>query len=148
MLPLAQALESAGFALYAAPILAMTAWLSLSIDQPLGPGLKRFLTLGPFLGIVLGACILGALGGIWLEHGEFVWTFGTDQGRITAIQQTVFFLVWVSNIKLEIWTLDGARAALKGPGGPEALRAAAVTLRRHLWIHSLGLLGLIALSCS
>jgi len=148
MLALAQALETLGFALYAAPILAMTAWLSMGLDKSLAAGLRRFLTLGPVLGLALGACIFGALGGIWLEQGEFTWSLGTDQGQVTAMQHAVFFLVWISNIKLEIWTLDGARTAIKNQAPSDALHEAASTLRRHLWIHSVGLLAIIGLSWS
>jgi hypothetical protein len=129
-------------------MLAMTAWLSMGLDQSLAAGLRRFLTLGPVLGLALGTCILGALGGIWLEQGGFTWSLENHQGQAAAMQQAVFFLVWISNIKLEIWTLDGARAAIKIQAPSDGLHEAASTLRRHLWVHSVGLLAVIGLSWS
>jgi hypothetical protein len=147
MLPLAQALEIAGFTVYAAPVLAMTAWLSMGLQRPLAAGLRRYLALGPVLGIALGACILGAVGRLWLEEGGFTWNLENPQGQLAAAQQAIFLLVWVSNIKLEIWTLDGARAAIAEQASPESFQAAASTLRRHLWLHSVGLLTILGLSC-
>ena len=86
----------------------------------------------------MGLCILGAAGGIWLDHGAFDWP-GEDQARSATL--ITFLVLWVSNIKLEIWTLEPLRQLDSdmpaSPPDAEAFSSAVKSYLAHLTVHSI-----------
>jgi len=148
MRELATILQNVGFLAYALPILWCTTLL-------IRPGkevktLRRFRRVGPLLGFALGACILGTLAGIWIDHSAFELRWQTDQDRLESAMYITFFAVWISNIKLEIWSLEGVRKIDNDPAADPtdsaAFAGAVATVRRHLNLHSVGILSVLALS--
>ena len=138
-----QYLQNAGFVLYLVPYL----WFGLvslrhkADSTAATTSARRFLSMGPLLGLSLGACIFGALAGIWLGHGEFSWA---NASTVEITLQLVFGITWVSNIKFEVWTLEPSRKKLASGAaaiGPELSRA-----RRHLWVHCILLIAVVGLS--
>ncbi len=128
-------LEIVGFWVYATPFFLLAA---LSIPKIRLERLCPFMSLGPLIGLSLGGCILGALSGIWMDHETFSWDHSSNSEMGLHI---TFFMMWVSNIKFEIWTLDPIRKA-EGPPPDAALR----TVNRHLWLHCTLLAGVLGLS--
>jgi len=143
-------IQHVGFLLYALP----TLWCTFALyrhrtAEASLPAIRSFKRIGPLLGLSMGACILGTLSGIWLEHGEyeFRWATPTDQAE-TAMYIT-FFAVWVSNIKLEIWTLEPLRKldpnSAKEPALSEPYTSALQATKRHLTLHAVGLISVMVL---
>ena len=153
MRDLAHIFQLVGFWLYALPILwcAGTLLVKREVHANIGT-LRRFQTLGPLLGLSLGGCIFGAIVGTWMDHGEFSMDWSSQEGRLEAAALISFFAVWVSNIKLEIWTLEPVRKLDNRvpdlPERSEAFEQAVGSLRLHLALHSLGIISVIVLSSS
>ncbi|MEC9391510.1 MAG: hypothetical protein VX944_15665, partial [Myxococcota bacterium] len=74
---------------------------------------------------------------MWLEEQSFP-LFDPDRRWQTA----AFLALWVSNIKLEIWTLEPAR---KAPASADDHRLALPVLR-HLYLHSAAIAAVLAVS--
>ena len=131
-------LRDLGFVAYGGPLVAFAFLLGfrsqvLALDTV---GLVRaFRSLGPVLGLSLGLCVLGGLSAHALQHGGFSWSLERP-GELVAWAS--FFALWVSNIRLEIWTLDPLRLLDKdGVITDEATYASAVDgLTRHLAVHA------------
>ena len=119
-------------------------------DQPaLVQALRIFRRTGPILGLSMGMCILGTVAGQWLDHQAFELYWATDSDRVESAMYITFFAIWVSNIKLEIWTLEPMRKidndlSIK-PANIEAFHSAAGPARGHLMLHSVGILSVIIL---
>ena len=150
MREIALILEQAGFLLYAVPIL----WSTLAVkrsrtDENTLNALRRFRRFGPLLGLSLGACIFGMLSGIWLDHGAYEANWSTASGRGESAMHLAFFFVWISNIKLEIWTLEPLRKLdplpFQAPPPDQDYGDAIRHVRRHLMLHSVGLISVLAL---
>ncbi len=149
MLTAAQILQNLGFLLYGGPLVAFTVLITAAGALP---HMKRwdlvrcYRAWGPGLGISLGVSIFGMLAAYWLEHGAFSWGWSTpEETRILAAWLT-FFVMWVSNLKLEVWTLEPLRK-LDGADGVTdegAYSAATGRLLRHMWIHSILILAACA----
>ena len=100
-------------AFLAAGTLALSTWpgqvdevaLRLS-DRPFWYGITgAVLTLG----LSMGAWVLGLLLGHYLDAGAFRWGWATPHERWTLAAHTVFLLLWVWNIRVEIWSLEPLR---------------------------------------
>ena len=150
MREIALTLQIVGFAVYSVPII----WYAMRLfrmtpDAPLVPLIRRFQRVGPVLGLALGACIVGGLVGAWMDHGGFELGLSSNAERLDSAIAVTFFSVWVSNIKLEIWTLDPIRKADTEPESDPSTNprycAAAMTLKRHLALHALGVISVIIL---
>ena len=105
-------LQDLGFLLYAGPLVAFSVLIILCgriSTLPPHAVVRTYRAWGPGLGISLGACILGAAWGYWQDNGAFTWSCATsEQCWIIAVHGT-FLLAWISNIKLEVWTLEPLR---------------------------------------
>jgi hypothetical protein len=143
----AQLLQDLGFLLYAGPMLAFTVlvWHSLrDAGLPTLAAVRTFRAWGPGLGISLGACILGTVLGHWADHGAFTLALSSPAAHLQAAVYGVFLLAWISNIQLEVWTLEPLRKL--DPTGPEdagdvaSYASAARRLSTHMGVHSLILL--------
>lgn len=82
------------------------------------------------LGLAMGACIAAALAEIWMMHRAFP-IFDAENLPLTAS----FLVLWVSNIKLEVWTLEPIRKSTNWSPGTAELKS----LMLHLWVHVLAL---------
>jgi hypothetical protein len=151
----AQLLQDLGFLLYAGPMLAFTVlvWHSLrAAGLPTLAAVRTFRAWGPGLGISLGACILGAVLGHWVDHGAFTLALSSPAEQLQAAVYGVFVLAWISNIQLEIWTLEPLRKLDPGtaedPGDAASYGSAARRLSTHMGVHSLILLTVAVLEIS
>ncbi|MDG1482094.1 MAG: hypothetical protein P8R54_21055 [Myxococcota bacterium] len=149
MLTAAQILQNLGFLLYGGPLVAFTIIITAASALPhMKPWdlVRSYRAWGPGLGLSLGASIFGMLAAYWLKHGEFSWGWSTP-GEVQILAAWVtFFIMWVSNLKLEVWTLEPLRK-LDGDAGvtdEEAYSAATKRLLRHMWVHSILILAVSA----
>ena len=141
MRQLAHIVECMGFGLYALPFLIAATAACLGADSATDKArLVRLAAIGPALGLALGACIFGALSGIWMDTGAFSWAATPP---LLIASQVCFGLLWVSNIFFEIWTLDAVRATVPSQAG---LTADIRGVHRHLWVHTLLILSVLGLS--
>lgn len=105
-------LRDLGFLLYGGPLVAFTILVlfagRLTGDRPWRL-VRTYQAWGPGLGVSLGVTVLGALTMHWLEHGAFRWTWATPAEAWSTAAWVAFFLVWVSNLRLEVWTLEPLR---------------------------------------
>ena len=124
-----------GFVVYAVPHLA--ACLAMTVSTQRGRVLRPFMSAGPLMGLALGACIAAGLGEVWLEQRSFP-LFSAERRWQTA----AFLALWVSNIKLEIWTLEPARKA--APSADD--HRLALPVLRHLWLHSAAIAAVVGIS--
>ncbi len=139
---LASTIRDIGFVVYGGPMVAWAILLAAqgrlnSLDAP--SIIRVFRAWGPGFGLSLGACVLGALLTRYLETEAFYWSLDTPEQRLDTGVWGLFLLMWVSNIKLEIWTLDPLRK-LDGEDGitdPDSYRSSATKLKRHLAVHAL-----------
>lgn len=96
----------------------------------------QFKNVGVVLGLSLGFAILSKLLSHWLDVGHYY-----PRSTMETIAFTAAFLLWLSNMILEIWTLDPIRKYHKGllpeTTNPEDLEK---QFLRHLWLHSIFLL--------
>ena len=121
-------IKAVTFGVYAVP--HALACLSLSFSGKTPDILRAYTRVGPLLGIAMGACIAAALAELWMTHQAFPLLDAEHLPMTVA-----FLVVWVSNIKLEIWTLEPIRKATEWSPSTDALKS----LRRHLWVHCLAL---------
>ena len=141
MLTVAQILHNLGFLLYGGPLVAFTILITAA---DVIPHVKRwdlvrtYRAWGPGLGLSLGATIFGRLAAHYIENGAFSWGWSSpDERQLTAAWLT-FFVMWVSNLKLEVWTLEPLRKLDSGVVSDEAAYTAAThRLVRHMWVHAL-----------
>jgi hypothetical protein len=125
--------------LYAGPFIAFTALLCCERHlRPLATRdlLRCYRSWGAGLGISLGVCIFSALLGYYLEHGSFQIPSQVRTDQVFAAGIFFGFLMWVSNIKLEVWTLDPLRKLDESPD-TEAYQSAVHRLRSHMIFHSI-----------
>jgi hypothetical protein len=140
-LDVALILRDLGFLLYAGPMVAFTVLVRMSSRIPhLAPWdvVRVYRSWGPGLGLSLGACVFGALVAKWLTDGAFSWPFD-DAHRLSSIGWLTFLAMWISNIKLEIWTLEQI-------ADEAAFRAALGPLSRHMIVHSALIVAIVILA--
>lgn len=142
MEPLANVLQNLGFLGYGGPMVAFTLLIAAGDRIPhLKPWdvIRTYRAWGAGFGLSLGLCVLGGLSLYYLRTGGFSWGWDTSEEQVVTGTFLAFLAMWVSNIKLEIWTLDPLRKL--DPNGvvsdEAAYRAAAASLRNHLVVHSL-----------
>ena len=123
------------FFVYAIP--HISACLAMAMSSQRGRILRPYMSAGPVMGLVLGACIAAGLVQMWIEEQSFP-LFDPDRRWQTA----AFLALWVSNIKLEIWTLEPAR---KAQASADDHRLALPVLR-HLYLHSAAIAAVLAVS--
>ena len=151
----AHLLQDLGFLLYAGPLVAFSilVWISPKVGgMHLHGAIRSYRAWGPGLGLSLGACILGSVVGHYLDHSAFNWNWGSPSAQMESLVWGVFLLAWVSNIKLEVWTLEPLRKldsdAPSPPPDPQAYQRASRKLSRHMCVHSVLLLTVAVLEIS
>lgn len=137
MQELAHVLQNLGFLLYGGPMVAFTILVAAASSIPnmaVWDVVRTYRSWGAGLGMALGACILGGLGRFYLQFGSFLDAFDQPEAQAWLPTFAVFFVMWASNIKLEIWTLDPLRKLdQNGVIKDEAAYAAAHgALTRHM----------------
>ncbi len=150
----AQIVRDLGFLVYGGVIVATT--LTASAAPWVGMGspalvLGRFRSVGPLLGISMGAAFVGAVVAHYGSYGAFRWGFDPGVGgAAVAAAWLVFFALWVSNIRLEVWTLEPLRRLDPNGNGASpdaaALDRASRLVLRHLQLHSALVVGVVALA--
>ena len=80
------------------------ATLSVFSKIDIGSYLEWFRRFGVILGLSLGATLLPSIAILWFERGSYY-----PQSTIETLGFGIGFGMWVSNIVLEIWTLDPIR---------------------------------------
>ena len=149
---LALTLRDLGFLLYGGPMFAFTAVIALSGRVPgIEPvsAFRAYRTWGPGFGLALGATIFGGLVARWLEQGGFSWTWDTPAAQVDLGLSLAFLVLWVSNIKLEIWTLQPLRTLDDPAAGVvdgDAYTQATASLARHMVVHSVLVLAVFVLA--
>lgn len=147
---LATLLRDLAFVVYAGGIttFALLANLSARVGgPPTANVLRMYRAFGPGLGISLGITIFCALLAHYGTAGAFSWdTSSATGGWPGLLAWLAFFVTWVSNIQLEVWTLEPIRK-LDPEGTGQAVDAAALDratqrVGRHLAAQA-GLLALV-----
>jgi len=112
LVPVARLLHDLGLLLYGGPMVAFAVLIALSGRLP-GTArweiVRAYRAWGPGLGLSMGAWVLGLLLGHYLDAGAFRWGWATPHERWTLAAHTVFLLLWVWNIRVEIWSLEPLR---------------------------------------
>ncbi len=140
MLTAALILRDLGMLLYGGPLIAFTILITSTRYTHAAPWnfIRSYQAWGVGLGLSLGLSIFGMLTAYWLEHGAFVWGWQTAEQQQTLALWLTFLVMWVSNIKLEVWTLEPLRKL--DQGGTITDEAAYLKqtgrLLRHMWLHS------------
>jgi hypothetical protein len=124
-----------GLMVYGGSLLAMTILIGCARAGVipyirLEDAVRVYRAWGPGLGLSMGAIVFFGLSHHYLGTGAFHWPLDAA----TTPAWVVLFLAWVSNLRLEVWTLDPLRK-LDGEGGvgdTAAYREAAGTLLGHL----------------
>jgi len=110
---LATLLRDLSFVVHAGGIATFALLAALSARMggpPTALVLRAYRAFGPGLGISLGLTILGALVAHYGSVGELSWWPSPAMGGwYGTLAWATFFLAWVSNIQLEVWTLEPLR---------------------------------------
>jgi len=151
MLIAADTLRDLGFLLYGGPMVAFTVLVALARRLPGNTPwciVRAYRAWGPGLGISLGLCILGLLAGHWWRVGSFTWAWSTTSEQWALAAWLTFLAMWISNIKLEIWTLEPLRKLDRdGRITDEAAYLRALgPLPRHMVVHSVMVLAVVVLA--
>lgn len=106
-------LRDLAFVVHAGGILTFALLAALS-HRVGGPPRHRILRVyqafGPGLGISLGLLVFSSLVLHYATVGAFDWSPAGGGGSVAGTAAwVVFFVAWVSNIKLEVWTLEPLR---------------------------------------
>jgi hypothetical protein len=112
VLKLLPALRDLAFAIYTGPMVAFSV---LTLAQPKISGLspetltRTFRAWGPGFGISLGIAVFSALATHYDQRGAFTWGPNGGGDSWELAHWLLFLFVWISNIKLEVWTLEPLR---------------------------------------
>lgn len=103
-------LRDLGLMVYGGSLLAFTLLVACTRARvipylTLPQAIRAYRAWGPGLGLSMGAIVLHALLHHYLTRGGFSWPL--DDPATPAWM--VFFVAWVSNLRLEVWTLDPLR---------------------------------------
>ena len=101
--------------LYAGPLIGfgilMTYQTLFCVDQR-RKTIEDFCSWGPVFGLALGFAIFSALGVKWIADGHFWLSLNGESNALFSIGVVIGFVLWVSNIVLEIWTLEPIRKSV------------------------------------
>ena len=103
LLPTLDVIRSVAWSMYLGIIVAF-ATLSIFSKIEIKSYLEWFRKFGVILGLSLGTTLLSSIVTIWFERGTYY-----PQTSIESLGAGIGFGMWVSNIILEIWTLDPIR---------------------------------------
>ena len=134
LITLSLLLRDLGFVMYGGSIFAFTTLIALAQRDVipyvrLEEAVRVYRAWGPGLGLSMGAIVFGALAHHFLTTGGFTWPLSAASTPAWAI----FFCAWVSNLRLEVWTLDPVRKLDDGQGITD--RSAYETAVRWLVAH-------------
>lgn len=133
-----------GGSLFALTILVACARIKVIPTVRLPEAIRVYRAWGPGLGLSMGAIVLYALLHHYLTRGAFSWPL--DDAATPA--WAVFFVAWVSNLRLEVWTLDPLRkldSPEDGIADMPAYERAADWLLAHMTAQSLLIITTIVL---
>jgi hypothetical protein len=138
LLDLALLVRDLGFLLYGGPMVAFAVLVVLRDRLPGAAShevIRTYRSWGPGLGLSLGACVFGALAAHWLTYGAFDWTLDRP---LEAAAWLMFLLMWMSNIQLEVWTLEPLRKLDRDRGlaDPAQYADKSPRLARHMGVQA------------
>ena len=134
MLLLLSTLQSLGWLLYAGPMLAFAVMVFTNKNT-----ISCFTHWGVGFGLSLTLWIYTTIALQYLNQGNFEPILSKNMWIPLAI------CMWISNIKLEIWTLDPIRK--KNDKTAEEQEIAIRSLQMHLVVHSMLILSVHTLQC-
>ena len=136
LLPTLDVIRSIAWSMYLGLVVAF-ATLSVFSKIEIESYLEWFRRFGVILGLSLGATLLPSIAIMWFKRGSYY-----PQNTIETLGFGIGFGMWVSNIILEIWTLDPIRkndlGILDEQHNIETKRRKALT---HIRIHALLCMG-------
>lgn len=124
MLSLLPILQSIGWLLYAGPMISFAILVRL---QP--ASIESFQRWGVGFGLSLAVWVYTSIAIQYIKYDTFYPELQSNPWIIAAI------IMWISNIKLEIWTLDPIRK--KNDSSSDSLLVAEQKLKNHLAVHAL-----------
>lgn len=124
MLPFLYTLQSLGWVLYAGPMIAFAILIHI---QPTCT--EHFQRWGVGFGVSLTIWIYSSIAIQYVHTGSLYPDISSNPWIIAA------FIMWISNIKLEIWTLDPIRK--KNDISSDQLEISRKNLNTHLTFHAL-----------
>ena len=124
MLSLLPILQSIGWLLYAGPMISFAILVRF---QP--ASIESFQKWGVGFGLSLAVWVYTSIAIQYMDHATFYPELQSNPWIIAAI------VMWISNIKLEIWTLDPIRK--KNDSSSASLLLAEQKLKNHLAVHAL-----------
>ena len=136
LLPTLDVIRNIAWSMYFGLVVSF-ATLSIFSKIEIESYLEWFRRFGVILGLSLGATLLPSIAIIWFERGSYY-----PQNTIETLGAGIGFGTWVSNIILEIWTLDPIRkfdlGILDDQHNIETKRRKALT---HIRLHALLCIG-------
>lgn len=114
---LASASHWIGLAIYGLILLAFGVDLALRRNRQ-DEALEKFRSLGPLLGLSMGALIFGGIGLHLIQYGLHWPNLGDAPGQRLVTKYGVFAVLWLSSFHLEIWTLEPLRQAKSSQEDP------------------------------
>lgn len=131
-------LRDLGFLLYGGPMVAFAVLVALGDRLPSAAAVevvRAYRSWGPGFGLSLGACVFGALAAHWLTWSAFDWSL---ERPVEAAAWAAFFAMWLSNLVLEVWSLEPLRKLDRARSltDPAAFAAALPKFTRHLVVHA------------
>ena len=129
-------IRNVAWAMYMGLVLSF-ATLSIFSKTDIESYLEWFRRFGVILGLSLGATLLPSIVLIWFERGSYY-----PQNTLETMGCAIGFGMWVSNMVLEIWTLDPIRkydlGILDEQHNIDTKRSKALT---HIRLHALLCIG-------
>ena len=124
MLSLLPILQSIGWLLYAGPMIAFAILVRFHPSS-----IESFQKWGVGFGLSLAVWVYTSIAIQYMDHATFYPELQSNPWIVAAI------IMWISNIKLEIWTLDPIRK--KNDISSDSLLHAEQKLKNHLTLHAL-----------
>lgn len=132
--------------LYAGPMIAFCFVFLFTRGHNHVARIQTFQAFGPVFGVSLGLCIYSAVGYHWIAHKHFYMTWATENEQLMSAGILCGLIMWISNIKLEVWTLDPFRK-VSPQEDPEKYKTMIPAFRKHLFVHT-GMVILTTILCS
>ena len=136
-----------GVAVYGAILVGSCLGLALSRDPTKrSRRMKRFLTLGPLLGLSMGAIIGGAVGLHYLAFNGFHWPESAAASQEYGLKYGLFAVLWISHFHLEIWTQEPLRQQQNATPKASSWSHESSKVWKQMALNSALFLGLVGLS--
>ena len=126
--------------LYAGPMIGFCLLLFVTPAHNRVTRVQTFQAFGPIFGISLGLCIYAAIAHHWIVYEHFYMSWETQKSQIMNAGVLCGLAMWISNIKLEVWTLDPFRK-ISPDTEQDKYKKLIPSLQNHLVVHVLLVIG-------